>query len=113
MSYSLDLSEQIRLGMVDPEESSDQAVEWAGEVGRDDGEIGSVGEEGTAALGILECRGAYIEGYTEGFYERKLQDLANVDRRVIFEGGSYEGAGEMFMTRTHPHYGWTDTYTRD
>ncbi len=105
MSYHLDLSEQIRLGMVDPDED-DGPREWGDEVGAADGYAGRVSEEGRAALGVPEARGAYLEAYAEGGAMRRAHDTW----RYGTPANSLEGAGEMFMPRTHPHYGWTGTY---
>lgn len=107
MSYHLDLNDQIRLGMVDPDDPADQAAEWAFEVGKEDGWMRGVSEEGYAALGAPETRPAYIEGYAEGFYRRKEDNRWHTPYV-----GSFEGAGEMFMPRDHDHYGWTDVYGR-
>lgn len=105
MAYHLDLSEQIRLGMVDPDEPGDKLAEWAFEVGHDDGYARGLSHEGLEALSA--ARGDYLEGYSEGFRFRKEQGLSNRSY-----GASLEGAGEMFMPRDHDHYGWTDVYRR-
>jgi hypothetical protein len=107
VSYHLDLSEQIRLGMVDPDEPADAYAEWGFDVGRDDGRAGGVSREGKDALTHPKSRPHYIEGYTEGGCEMRALDLSGPSY-----GASLEGAGEMFMPRDHDHYGWTDTYTR-
>ncbi len=104
MGYHLDLSEQIRLGMVDPDEPGDMEAEWAFDVGYDDGYSRGVSLEGRDALSSLSRR-HYLEGYGEGFRFRK--EMAAADVRYT---PSFEGAGEMFMPRTDPNYGWTDTY---
>ncbi len=106
MGYHLDLSEQIRLGMVDPDDPTDQATEWGGEVGAADGFAGGVSEEGGAALGVPEARGAYLEAYAEGGLRRREHSAW----RYGHVPQSLEGAGEMFMARNDPYYGWTDVY---
>lgn len=106
MGYHLDLSEQIRLGMVDPDEPGDMEAEWASEVGYDDGYAGGVSVEGRDALSS-GSRSDYIEMYWEGFTFRKERALGSAKYTP-----SFEGAGEMFMPRTDPHHGWTDTYTK-
>ena len=75
MAYYLDLNDQIRFGMVDPETPEEMAERLAEETGMLDADNFGVSPEGLAALnGEPWERSAYLYGYHERFVFRKRMD---------------------------------------